>query len=192
MKKILGMLILLASSTTLAAIYVNQTANGGTEFTDTPNSTSTPLSVPPVNSITSVRPAAPQSTNNKQTAGSATSTAPSQGEPSSTATYTTFEITSPKDQETLTNQPVIPVQLNVEPNMKPGDKIQLLLDGSPAGTPTGTIYQELGLVERGTHTLGAVIMNSKGESIKQSATITIFVQRNSTILSPAMQKPRTN
>jgi hypothetical protein len=63
-----------------------------------------------------------------------------------------------------------------------------MLDDKPAGTPSSTAYQELGLVERGTHSLYAIIVNNKNEPIKNSSTVTFSVHRNSIITSPATQK----
>lgn len=191
MKKLIAVTMLFLAGNIQAAIYVNQNASGGTEYTDTPSMTSKAIVIPETNSISTPKPvtqtpaASPQSAAGAavNTNDDADNTATSQA-----SSYTAFEIISPKNEETLQNQPIIPVEMRIEPNMLPGDKIQLMLDGKPAGTPTATSYQELGIVERGTHTLYAVIVNNKGQNIKQTSTITIFVHRNSTINSPAMQR----
>jgi hypothetical protein len=79
--------------------------------------------------------------------------------------------------------------MNIDPTMMPGDKIQLYLDGSPTGTPAATNYQELGLVDRGTHTLYGEIQNASKAGIKRSNTVTIHVHRNSTITNPSTATP---
>jgi hypothetical protein len=188
MKKLIALSIILLTGNLHATIYVNQNASGGTEYTDTPSMTSKPVVVPPANSISTPSPAAStsaQSTQINSTANETTDSASADAATSQASSYKTFEIISPKNEETLQNQPIIPVEMNIEPNMLPGDKIQLMLDGKPAGTPTATAYQELGIVERGTHTLYAVIVNNKGQNIKQTSTITIYIHRASTINSPA-------
>lgn len=182
-----------------AAIYVNQTSGGGTEYTDTPSEHSTKADVPEVNTITSVQPAAttaqPANANEMGAAGAASTSKSGNAnaeQVSTASTYKTFEIASPKNEETIQNQPVISVSFNIDPVMLPGDKIQLMLDGSPVGTPNATIYQEISNVNRGTHTLSAVILNKNGERIKQTTSITIYVHRNTINTSPqGLNKHRT-
>lgn len=187
MRKIIAITLILISGTTQAAIYVNENSSGGIEYTDTPGQSSKPVAVPSTNSISTPKPA-PQPTPATEPSASPQNDDQPATTTSQANTYQTLEIISPKNDESIQNQPVIPVEMRIEPNMLPGDKIQLMLDGKPVGTPTATAYQELGLVERGTHTLEAVIINNKDQIIKRSSTITINVHRNSVINSPAMQR----
>ena len=139
-----------------------------------------------MNTISSPQPAEPEPLpTGDPTTSDAKPVKATEGEHSGPQTYSTFAITSPKDGATFQNQPAIPVVMSVEPNMLGGDKIQLMLDGKPSGVPTATFYQELGLVERGTHSLSAVILNKADQPIKQSNAVTIYVHRASVINSPA-------
>src|SRR3990167_2429418 len=116
MKRIAILLMISVTSSVFAAVYVNQNSNGSVEYTDTPSSNSSKVDVPPVNSVSSpaVKTAAP--------ANQQSTTAPVGNEASSTAdTYKIFEITSPANNATIQNQPVIGVEFKVEPNMLPGD-----------------------------------------------------------------------
>lgn len=189
MNKAIIFIIILISSAAYATIYVNQDKNGGIEYTDTPTNNSSRVEVPPVNSISTPAPAVASSP--KTTANSTVS---SEGAaPISTASsYQTFAIVSPANESTIQNQPVIPVEMKIEPNTLPGDKIQLMLDNKPAGTPMSTAYQELGIVDRGTHTLYAVILNSKNEVIKSTPAVTIHVLRNSIVPTPNRQTTNVN
>src|SRR5437588_8336323 len=63
--------------------------------------------------------------------------------------YSTFMIVSPKDQETIQNQPVIPVEITTEPKLQDGDRIQLLLDGKFWGEPAPSTHFEMVQVNRG-------------------------------------------
>lgn len=180
MKKLFLMMLFVAG-TAYATVYVNEN-NNGVEYTDTPTSNSNKVEVPAVNSISTPAPAAAtsaQSASTKEGAGNET------GATSTASTYKTFQIVSPASETNIQNQPVIPVQMKVEPNMLPGDKIQLMLDNKPAGTPSSASSQQLGLVERGTHSLYAMIVNNKDQVIKQTESVTFYVHRNSTITSPA-------
>lgn len=187
MKKLLALLLISMAGMTYATVFVNTNSNGGIEYTDTPSDTSQKLDVPAVNSISTSKPAAPAATP-AAAADSAASQAAAPSEAISTdTTYQSFAITSPKNEENIQNQAVISVSMSADPNIKPGDKIQLMLDGKPVGTPTSALYQEIGLVERGTHTLFAEIINSQNQAIKRSSSLTIYVHRNSAITSPAMR-----
>ena len=184
MKQIIIFLLACIAIAAYGAIYVNQNSNGNIEYTDTPTNNSQKVDVPAVNTTGRASPAPTSQTrpaNNASTAVAAAQSSPN--------AYTSFEIVSPKAEETIQNQQVVAVQLKVEPNLNEGDKIQLILDNQPAGTPTPTMYQELPNVPRGTHTLSAEIINSQNQVIKQTATITIYIHLNSTITSPAMQPP---
>ncbi len=185
MKRI-GILFLAAMiSTSYAAIYVNQSNPNSTEYSDTPSANAAEVNVPPVNSVATQ---VPQSATDANTSKPNT-TSTGNSAVSTEDTYKVFQITKPTNGETIQNQPVIPVEMQIEPVLKGGDKVQLYIDGSPVGTPNGTAYQELGLVERGTHTLYGAIMNSQNQPIKRSNNVTLYVHRNSTITSPQTPPP---
>ncbi len=205
MRQLLVFILITMAFAASAAIYVNQNANGTTEYTDTPNEHSKKIAVPPVNTTSSVTPeilTAPAPATSASTTGAGATDAAAgapvlpPGAASTNATYKVFDIETPKNGETIQNQPVLGVQVKVEPTMVAGDKVQLFLDGKPAGTPNASIYQELVDVERGTHTVAAAIVNIQNQIIKQSKTITFYVHRNSAVTSPAMQAapppPRVN
>lgn len=187
MKKVIILIIIVITSAAYATIYVNENQNGSIEYTDTPTTTSTKATLPEVNTITTPKSAEPVVTS--VSPSTTTSVDNANTAPASTAgSYKTFEIVSPVDNASIQNQPVVSVEMTVEPNMLPGDKIQLMLDNAPAGTPTSTTYQELANVDRGTHTIYAVIVNNKNQVIKKSSTITINVHRNSVVPSPNVQR----
>lgn len=183
MKNIIALILILLSSSIFAAVYVNQTDTGSIEFSDTPSENGKAIDLPAVNSITT-----PQATSPKPTPTANQTTAPiaTEVEPARTsASYKTFQITSPKEGENIQNQPTVSVTMTIEPNMLPGDKVQLMLDGKAAGTPSASIYQELAIEARGAHSIYGVIMDKNGATIKQSNTVSFFVHRNSVITSPA-------
>lgn len=97
--------------------------------------------------------------------------------------YLVFSISSPKDQDTIQNQPSIPVTLTVEPALQTGDLVQLFYDGKPLDQPAASTTLDLPTLERGVHQVYAVIF-SKGVIVKQTNTITLNVQRVSIINKP--------
>lgn len=100
------------------------------------------------------------------------------------ASYTEFKIVSPADQETLQNPVTIPVRIAVEPELQLEDKIQVLLDGQKVGQPELSTSFNVPGVERGTHSISAVIIDPRNIIIKESNKVTVFVKRTN-LNSPA-------
>lgn len=177
MKMITKLFITLAltmlSNAVFATIYEQTNANGTITYSDIPlNATAKQIDISHENKITSAIPPTTPVTKNINPASSPLIT-------SANKPYTQFEIVSPKDQATLQNQVTIPVTLAIKPDLQPGDKIQIYLDGKAKGTAsTGTQFQ-LNEVDRGTHQLSATIINSNQQIIKQTNTITIYNHRAS-------------
>jgi hypothetical protein len=90
-----------------------------------------------------------------------------------------IKITSPTDQQTFVS-PVteIPVTFEVQPALKPNQKIKLLLDNQPYGTPQGdTGNFVLKNVERGAHELKALVLEDSDQILATSAPIIFYQQR---------------
>lgn len=186
MKRIGILILAVMISSSYAAIYVNQSNPDTTEYSDTPSTNAAEVTVPPVNTVApQIQPQAADQGSSKATTTNSANAATGSTED----TYKVFQITKPANGETIQNQPVIPVEMHIEPNMKGGDKVQLYIDGSPVGTPNGTSYQEIGIVDRGTHTLYGSIINSNNQPIKRSNNVTLYVHRNSTVTSPLTPPP---
>lgn len=182
MKKILITTALLVT-TAHAAVYMQESPNGSINYSDTPSSDAKKITVPTVNSITTKHEDSTPATKS-ETESPAENQSDNTAPGSEATIYQKIEIVSPKNQETITNQPSIPVQVKTEPALQPTDKVQVMLDDSPVGTPVSSSYQEIGLVDRGTHTLSAMIIGPDNQVKKTSETITIYVHRNTKILSP--------
>lgn len=93
--------------------------------------------------------------------------------------YTVFTITTPADQATIQNQPSIPVVIDIKPDLQPGDKIQLYIDGKPWGEAIASNQLQLIEIDRGTHQLSASIIDSQQQLLLQSNTITFYNHRAS-------------
>lgn len=193
MKHLLVLLAILVSTFTFAAVYVNKSPNGGIEYSDTPTANASKMDIPAVNSISTTSTpitdtvTTPTDASTTQvTASEATNNRlPDTAAISKNVPYKLFEIESPKDQETIQNQNVLAVVLKVDPPIQSGDNIQVYLDGKPVGVASASVYHELGVVDRGTHTMYAEIINNQKEAVKRTSTITIFVHRNSVLTNPA-------
>jgi hypothetical protein len=175
MRFLILILLILASSAYSQQnqlIYKTIDANGSTTFSEKPLNS---------NSVSVVLPTA-------NTAPSTTSTSTIQTVPSVPVTntivientkkeYTTFDITSPANEETIQNQPVIPVSINLIPALQLGDKIQIYLDGAPWGQAMPSTKFEFTAPDRGTHVIYAEILDKNLKILKRTNSNTIYVHQ---------------
>jgi hypothetical protein len=103
---------------------------------------------------------------------------------------TAVYITAPEPDETLWNLGGrLPVAVTVEPELAPGMRINLYLDGNRVvdGDP-GRLAFELEEIYRGEHSLSAAVEDPSGSEILRSDPIRFFVQQTS-IQQPQPQRP---
>ena len=92
--------------------------------------------------------------------------------------YTTIAIVQPLNESTIRNNDgSVSVSVQLEPSLSPGDKVQLIFDGSPLGEPQPNIHFELAGIYRGSHTITVEVVNANGGVIITSDSITIYMQR---------------
>ncbi|VVC77062.1 hypothetical protein AQUSIP_23890 [Aquicella siphonis] len=91
--------------------------------------------------------------------------------------YTAFAISSPGDQETIQNQPILIVDVKLDPPLQAGDRIQIYLDGNPLGKAAADTHFEFTIPYRGEHTLSAAIFDKNMKLLKQAPTFTIYVHQ---------------
>jgi hypothetical protein len=97
-----------------------------------------------------------------------------------------LSIVEPADQSTVfSDTGEMTVQLAVAPNPAPGESIELLVDGAPAGASASTEFALSGMT-RGEHTLQARIIDSTGNVAATSAT-TLFYVWAASVLFPNRQ-----
>lgn len=89
--------------------------------------------------------------------------------------YKKFTISDPADGLTFHNQRKIRITLSIDPELREGDTLQLVLDNKDYGSPTTDQQIYLNQVERGSHTVQARIIDDKGNVIKVSKKITIYI-----------------
>ena len=167
MKRI-GVVVSLAfiACVSFAQVYKWTDSQGVIHFSDTPH-------------------AGAETINNIQTQGYSSppipSSVPSIQNPSTTKkqeTYTKLAITQPADQSTIrNNQGYVVVTIEVEPQLLPGNSIQILFDGKAQGTPQNSLMFQLNGIYRGSHTIAVQILDANGEVLKTSPPVTIFMQR---------------
>jgi len=90
--------------------------------------------------------------------------------------YTAFQITSPTDQETFQNQRDLPVTLKMDPPLQGGDRVQLYVDGIPAGEPSNDLSQlAVHQVDRGEHQLSAAILDPADHVLSKTDNVSVFI-----------------
>lgn len=92
--------------------------------------------------------------------------------------YDNLIISQPKDAETIrNNEGYVPVIVEIMPDLKTEDKLQLLYDGAPIGEPQNALVFTLKNVYRGTHTIAVQVQSADGTVINTSDQVTFYMQR---------------
>lgn len=113
---------------------------------------------------------------------SSSSAAPDEAAP---VGYDVVAIQSPGQDEVLWNiEGQLVVSTAVDPPLRPGHRLRLFLDGSPAETlEPGRTQTQLENVFRGEHSLRAEVLDPEGRTVGSSP-VTSFVVRQTSILNP--------
>jgi len=95
--------------------------------------------------------------------------------------YTKFFIESPKDKQSIWNNPELEVSLYLTPSLNnvKKHKIWLLLDGEPLVKNSVSVSIPTGRLERGEHKLQAQVRDSKGKLITKTKTIIVYIHYSS-------------
>ncbi len=92
--------------------------------------------------------------------------------------YRSARISAPENDFTVTaGQQELTVEVSLEPSLQEGHWVQVLVDGSAAGSPSQGTRYTLRELERGMHFISAQVMNSDGRVIAETDPVTVHVQR---------------
>lgn len=158
-----------------AQIYKYTDAHGNTVFTDQPpeGQATESIELAPTNSVDMQVPELPPSSPEPQT---------------SEAPYSTLLLTDiPDDAALRANNGTFSVGVQIEPRLRPGHRLRLLLDGQPYGQPSNVPRLQLTDIARGEHSLAVEVLSGE-QQVQQSAAVTFTVQRVHTS-SPALRPP---
>ena len=159
----------------MAQIYKYTDANGNTVFTNQP---------PEGQSVESVELLP---TNTVQAQPPATAEQPEQTE-GTKAPYSRLALTGLPTEEALrANNGTFSVGVDIEPRLRTGHTLRLLLDGQPHGQPSQVPSLQVSNADRGEHSLAVEVL-SGDRQLMQSTPVTFTVQRIS-LNSPARAKP---
>lgn len=184
MRLILACLLFALALPASAEIYKYTDANGNTVFTNQPpqGTNAQEVNLPPVNTLQAPT-SQTQPGNGGQGAGGANE-----------QVYRVLEIANLPSEEALrANNGDFTVMANLEPPLRIGDSLQLLVDGAPYGSLVSNPEFPVSNLDRGDHSL-AVQAFSGDRRIQQSPTVTVTVQRtsvnNPTRVTPPKPTPK--
>lgn len=168
--KISLIVLSLFSCTVYAQLYKGVDDQGNTVYSDKPFQNAEEINPPPL----SVMDAPKQEKKAEE--------APETPEAVETS-YTSFNIQSPAQKETLWNQPNVTVTMALEPPLavNEGHSISLLVDGRPVIQKSGSPVIQAGRLDRGTHTLQGRIYNKTGKVIESTSPVTVYIKQTSVI-----------
>lgn len=158
-----------------AEVYRWKDASGRTIYGDNPpeGSTSAPLELPPLTISDGFKAPA----TDKPSADKTDTSKPASEAPQKAFKYESFEVTAPQKDEALrANDGTIQLALKLEPSLQLGHSIVLYLDGKQVADGTDLTFT-FPNVDRGTHTVFAVIRDAKGEILFNTEVTTFHVLR---------------
>ena len=176
MKK-LPVLLVLISYAAVAEIYKSQDEKGEWVFSDRPSPSAERMKLPPLSTYTPTVKSTPPDADRKE-------------QPQSL--YKVMLLVEPKNKSVIRDQRgEVGVSVDLDPllNSQLGHKIQYYLDDTPHGQPTESSRHRLENVERGTHTLGASVLNDTGGVLITATPVTIYVRRDSTLNPKNLNNP---
>ncbi|QMT60506.1 DUF4124 domain-containing protein [Legionella sp. PC997] len=165
-------LIMLICASYAAQIYRWTDSQGNVHFSDTPHEGAEIVTIPDSQSFSSPTPSTSQTPGQE----------PQPEENSDTVklkhSYTEIAIAEPAPGATIrNNQGFVMVTAQIEPDLLPGDKIQLLYDNVALGEPQTNLVFEIKGMYRGSHTLAVQVIDAEGNVLDKSEPITIYVFR---------------
>jgi hypothetical protein len=167
----LASVLLLMGAAHAATVYKWVDEQGVIHFSDQPHPQAQEVEVKDAQTYQSSTPTsspAPTSSSNKP--------APRQ--------YTLCELYRPESDEVFLNTTTLTAKLRLQPQLANGDRIYLALDGRRlTDLPTNSSEFILNEVERGTHSLFAVVLDSGGNALCTTPSVTFHVRQ------PSVQAP---
>ena len=165
------LLSVLCTAAFAATVYKWVDENGVTHYSDQPHENAQKVTVAQPQTYKAPKPPAEQPS----------AAAPPKAPPP----YSNCAISQPANEDTFPNANSVDVAVATNPGVRPGDEVVLLLDGSRvANFPPSGGTTTINGIERGTHSLQAIIRDGNGQVVCQSANVTFTVLQPS-VLNPA-------
>jgi cell division septation protein DedD len=169
MKRLPIILLIMISCAVQAEIYKSQNEKGEWVYSDTPSPSAERMKLPPLSTYTPTTPAQRPASVPKE----------------SKAEYESMVFAEPENNATIrNNEGLVDASVSLEPLLKShqGHKIQFYLDGKPYGAPVVGSKLTLENLDRGTHVLGAQVLDAGGEVVFRASPVTVHVHRQSALM----------
>lgn len=173
-------MLMLCGSAAAATAYKWVDADGVTHYSDRPHPGAERIEPGPAQTY-DAKQANPVP---RTTAATPAAPAPEAGVPR----YGRCEIAAPRNDEALVNAYSVSASVRLEPRLRGGDTVTLLLDGRSVQGPGLSTTFTLSPIDRGTHTLAARIADASGRSLCETPSITFHVRQPS-LLQPNRRPP---
>jgi len=93
--------------------------------------------------------------------------------------YSIVDLVAPTDNSLIHyDQEKVIVSLALTPELQPGHLVQFYLDGAAYGRPVRATSSAIGDLQRGSHTVSARLLNEEGETVANSRSVRVNVQRH--------------
>lgn len=146
-------------------VYRSTDANGKVTFTD----------APPTD-----RPSIPIQIADPNVLPAESVEASPEKKPDDKPAYKSCRLTSPQPDQTYGNEvESLSVDVELQPRLQKGDRVQFYLDGAPWGEPIRGLHKQLFTMERGTHTVEAEVINADKRKLIASEKVTFHIKRTS-------------
>ncbi len=170
MRTLLFTLISLACVAAFAGpVYQWVDENGVVHYSDQPHPNAEKVQVAPVQTY-------------KSTHANEAATPPAPESAPAGPAYTGCSIAQPQDNQDFPNLEQLRIVVFTNPGLRSGDQVYLMMDGVSLGVLNGTEYL-LNPVERGTHTVLAVVKDGSGTVVCQTQPVTFSAHQ------PSIQNP---
>lgn len=173
---LLSVLSMCAASAAPAWRWVD--SNGVVHYSDRPQPGATQIELSGAQGFGSTERDRPQAARTQPQPAQTTASAAQQQQPA--PAYRSITIQSPTQQQTLWNTGGnLDVSLTVDPGLRSGHRVDLVLDGQRRNLDTTGTQIALTEVFRGAHTLEAIVVDTSGAEVVRSAPVTFMVQQTS-------------
>ena len=171
MQRLFLIMLLVACATASADVFRRIGPDGEVYFSDTPSPGAQRVDVGPAQTVTlkpvTRRPAAAKPGSARAAGDDAFS-------------YAQFEIVKPSyDQGVRANGGYLTIYMSLQPALRPGHTIELLVDGEDGGRIYSgeALNVNLGDMSRGRHTVAARVKNQRGETMIETGPVGFYVLR---------------
>lgn len=162
------LLLLSGLQLTHAKVYKWVTKDGTVVYSDQPHPDAEVLNIKPLHPYKAPEP---KSTPQEETAETETTV-------NSSSKYRSLTIDTPQHDETITgNSGSVTVSVSSNPQLKQGDKFQLILNGTEVGSPSRHSQFNLDNINRGSHKISVKVIDKNDRTVITSSSVTIHVKR---------------